>query len=259
MSSCQPTVNFFALNDTKTEVICFTSKFSRSDTVTPKVRIGDAHISHAMTVKNLGVMFESDASMSTQISNMCKSASYALWRLGKIRKFIDKRVAEKLVHAFIGSRLDYCNSLLIGVPNYQLHRLQTIQNSAARLIYGIRKCEQLHMEPVLIELHWLPVAARILFKFICLIFKCIHWRTAPQYLKDLISVREPGQHHLRSDNAPTLYCPPRKTLKTYGDRAFSIKAPTVWNKLPVNLRTISVYDVFKSSLKTHLFKTFYKL
>ena len=82
-----------------------------------------------------------------------------MWSLKCIRKYLSRESTEMLVHAFITSRVDYCNSLLYGLPNYQLHKLQRVLNASARLVCNVpRFC---HISPLLRSLHWLPVKARI--------------------------------------------------------------------------------------------------
>ena len=83
------------------------------------------------------------------------------------------------MHAFISSRLDYCNSLMYGIAENQLDKLQRIQNTAARLVAGVKKCD--HMSPVLRRLHWLPVRHRVTFKIATLVYKSLHG-LAPTYL-----------------------------------------------------------------------------
>ena len=78
-----------------------------------------------------------------------------LKKIADIRRYLEKQAAEKLIHAFVASRLDYCNSLLAGIPETSLAKLQRVQNIAARILTGTRKYD--HMTPVLYKLHWLPV------------------------------------------------------------------------------------------------------
>ena len=250
--------NFLALNDTKTEVICFSSKFIRNhEPSITDIKIGDATIDTSSVVRNLGVLFDENVTMSQHVKNVCKTASYALWRISRCRHLLDKDRTIKLIHAFVTCRIDYCNSLLLGCTDYQIKKLQHIQNSAARLVCRIKKSDRCHITPVLRSLHWLPIRERIIFKVICIVFKCIYFNTAPVYLKELIVINNRNYMSLRSNAAIMLKRPlPPKTV-TYGSNAFAIKAPSLWNDLPVDLRTVQVYEHFKTVLKTHLFKKFY--
>ena len=247
--------NMLALNDSKTEVIRFSSKFSNGGRPrTCNIQVGEISINSSPVVRSLGVSLDQSASMSPHVNSICKSASFALWKIGKIRKLLDSHSTEKLVHAFITSRLDYCNSLLFGLPNYQLKKLQLIQNSAARLVSLTKKAD--HIQPVLFNLHWLPVHKRVEFKLLCLTYKVLH-DIAPLYLKELLNIRVPGRT-LRStaEGALSLHQPIGKTT-FYGYRSFAISAPLLWNKLPSEFRCFNNYDIFKSNVKTYLFKEFF--
>ena len=79
----------------------------------------------------------------------------SLRNIAKIRKYINVTTAEVLVHAFINSKLDFCNSLLHGLPKYEINKLQSVQNAAARVIACLSKFD--HISDTLKELHWLPV------------------------------------------------------------------------------------------------------
>ena len=158
---------------------------------------------------------------------------YNLHNIYRIRKYLNREFTKKLVHSFITSRIDYCNSLLYGLPKYQLAKLQRIQNTAAKLIFRVpRYC---HVTSLLMELHWLPVASRIIFKIILLSFKVVHGQ-APEYIKQLIYIIQKSSYSLRS-NSDLLLVRPR-TSNQYGDRSFSSAAPSLWNALPLkrNLR-----------------------
>ena len=117
--------------------------------------IADVPIEPVKSAQNLGVIFENDLRMDDYIKNICRSVSYALYKIGHIRHFLNEKSTETLIHAFITCRLYQCNSLLYGLPDTHIARLQRIQNSAARLVTRTHSSE--HITPVLSKLHWLPV------------------------------------------------------------------------------------------------------
>ena len=163
-------------------------------------------------------------------------------------------LTEQLIHAFVTSRLDYCNGLLYGVPECQIKKLQRVMNASARLIYCAPKfC---HITPILKELHWLPVRARIEFKILLITFKAIKG-LAPKYLSDLVEILQMSRYNLWRNNNGILLARSTITKKTMGDRAFMIVAPILWNSLPLSVRQAATVDNFKSMVKMHLFAKAY--
>ena len=119
----------------------------------------------------------------SHINKTCSSAFYYLYNMRRIRKYLSHSVTQSLVHVFITSRIDYCNSQLYGLPNSHVMKLQWTQSAAARLVTGTpRFC---HVRPLLFHLHWLPISYRIKFKILLLTSKCLYSQ-APNYLIDLI-------------------------------------------------------------------------
>ena len=169
------TSNKLKFNDSKTEVMFFASRFVPTESL-QTVNIGSSPVTPKSDVRNLGVMLDNGLCMTKHVSNVCRSAAMAIYKIGQIRKYLDLKTTERLIHAFVTSRLDYCNCLLYGLPQYELSKLQRIQNSAARLTSRKRD----DVESVLQELHWLPIAKRIEFKILLITYKCLHG-LAPMY------------------------------------------------------------------------------
>ena len=109
------------------------------------------------------------------------------------------------------------------------------------------------VEAPLQELHWLPVKYRIDFKILLLVYKSLNDK-GPEYLKELLVPYAPSRS-LRSTSSNNLV-EPRTRLKTYGDRAFSVVGPKLWNKLPSSIKAASSVNSFKKALKTHMLKRF---
>ena len=147
--------NFLQLNENKTEIIVFGAPNSVS---TLNIDLGPLSSNHHSVVKNLGVVFDSPLSFVKQINNVVKNSFFQLRIIAKMKSFLSYSDLETLIHAFITSRLDYCNSLYVGLPQCTLSRLQLVQNAAARLLTGVRRHD--HISPVLAELHWLPASQR---------------------------------------------------------------------------------------------------
>ncbi len=128
--------------------------------------MGNVDIPPSDFATNLGSIWDPQLSMEKHVSKVCSSTFYHLRNIAAIRKYLSKPQTEIIVHAYITSKLDYCNSLLKGIPDYQIQRLQHVQNSAARIICGVRKYD--HITPSLVDLHWLPIKQRIDFKVLLL-------------------------------------------------------------------------------------------
>ncbi len=236
--------NFLQLNKEKTEVIAFGNK--------DEVLKGNAYLdSRGQTtknqVRNLGVILETDLSFSSHVKAVTKSAYYHLKNIARIRCFVSSQDLEKLVHAFITSRVDYCNGLLTGLPKKTIRQLQLIQNAAARILTRTRKSE--HITPVLRSLHWLPVTFRMDFKVLLLVYKSLNG-LGPKYIADMLTEYKPNRP-LRSLGSSQLEIPRVHTKQ--GESALSYYATRSWNQLPEEIRCAKTLATFKSSLKTHLF------
>ncbi len=196
--------------------------------------------------RNLGILFDSSLKFDKQISAVVKSCFYQLRLLSKVKPFLSRKNLETAIHAFISSRLDYCNSLYFSISQSSISRLQLVQNAAARLLEGKRKYD--HISPILMSLHWLPVKYRIDFKIVLFVYKALN-NLAPHYLTDLLLPYTPSRT-LRSCDLGLLIVP-RVKLKNWGDHAFATAGLKLWNSLPPFIRHAPSISIFKTYLKTY--------
>ena len=240
--------NCLKLNADKTEVLHFTSKFRQSHKL-ESVTLDEGVVNTiADSARNLGVKLDKHLTLNYYINDTCRAASFALHKIGTIRQFLNRKATERLVHAHVMSRIDFCNSILYGLPDMQINKLQRIQNSAARLVTHAQKYD--HITPILYELHWLPIKVRIQYKILSLTFLSLQG-LGPTYLQDLIQRYHPARN-LRSKSKSLLVCPPTVT-KFYGARTFAVASAELWNSLPDKIKDAETIHSFRRMLKTYLF------
>ena len=163
-------------------------------------------------------------------------------RISSIRHVLTDDATKTLVTSLVLSRPDYCNSLLSGIPQRLIDKLQKVQNYSAQLIFKTSKCT--HVSPLLAKLHWLPIAhamtlSKILLRCTCLI--SFAFTSLPVHCVPLLTPASFGFQHERK--------------KFHGQRAFSHLGPVTWNKLPYSVRHAQTQSQYKTQLKTTLFRS----
>ncbi|XP_077996519.1 uncharacterized protein LOC144449819 [Glandiceps talaboti] len=234
--------NLLKLNTDKTEVLYFGSRQNQSKLNFSPMKINGNEIMPTTEARNLGTSFDSCMDMKRQVTQVCKSSYYHIRNIGKIRKYLTDDAVKLLVHTFVTSRIDYCNSLLYGIPLSSIRKLQLVQNTAARLITKTRKYD--HIIGVLQNLYWLPISVRIEFKVLLIAYKALR-DTAPPYISQLLKFYEPSRN-LRSKSKLLVEINPVKS--SYGKRAFSNAAAVLWNSLPLDIRQCDELSCFKTKL-----------
>ena len=245
--------NMLKLNQDKTELIVFAPKHRVKHISDFKLPFDGTILSDAKCVKNLGVFLDKTLSMDQQVSAVAKSCYHQIRNIGLIRPYITENACKTLVCSLVTSRLDYGNALLYNVNSSIIARLQRVQNTAARLITRKKKFDSI--TPALMQLHWIPVQYRPIYKILLYVFKALHGK-APAYLEELITPYSPGRS-LRSTNGNLIEQPRDIRTKTYGDRRFDRVGATLWNELPIHLRKEQSLPLFKKGLKTHIFRLAY--
>ena len=211
--------SFLKSNKDKTEIIIFGSKEER---LKVSAQLQSVTLKSTDQARNLGVIMDSDLILKAAILRQVprQSTIYYLKNISRIRGLMS---LEKLVHAFIFSRLDYCNGVFTGLPKNSIRQLQLIQNAAARVLTRTKKVD--HITPVLRSLHWLPVYQTIDFKILLLDYKALNG-FGPKYISDLLPHYEPSRP-LRLSGTGLLSVPRIKTK--HRAAAFSYYGPHIWS------------------------------
>ena len=247
------------LNDRKTEIMLVKGNLRSSWTEEfGDLDLGDFHLTPVLYAKNLGVLFDIALNFKNHVNSVVRSCNYHIRNLYAVRRFMHRENIMSLVHSLILSKIDYCNSLFVGLPNGTLKKLQSVMNRAARLIYQLPP--RVSITSFLIDLHWLPIKARIEYKICLITFKALRFHL-PRYIFDLLAPQTvEGDFILRSADDPFRLLEPRAPgERSFADRSFSYVAPRIYNRLPITIKRLESVDCFKKHLKTHLFNRAYDL
>ncbi|PFX34223.1 Ataxin-10 [Stylophora pistillata] len=207
------TQNMLRSNAEKTEVILFTSRFTKSPNI-EKLFFDSTIIELTEKVHDLGVILDKILTLTYHNNETCRKATNAIRSIRCICKYLTNENLKLLVNALVISGLDYCNSILYGLPKRELNKVQRVQNTAARLITRSKQYD--HIKPVLQKLHWLPVESRIMFKVIVISFKILHGLSLV-YLSSLLQEYYPPRTLCSSSKS--LLTVPTINSVTYGELA----------------------------------------
>ncbi len=185
--------------------------------------------------------------LDQQVNSLTRSSFHHLRNIVKLKPVVPQAELEMSIHAFVSSRLDYCNSIFTCLSNTSLNHLQVDQNAAAKLL--TKSSKRSHVTHIFMSLHWLPINFRIQFKIP--VHRALHGQ-APSYIIELLRPYNTSRTLRSSDQG--LLVVPHITLKTEGDYAFEVVAPNLWNCLLLELRAANSVDIFKKHLKTRQFR-----
>ena len=241
--------NKLKLNPDKTEFLLIGNERQRSKYLSmfPIELLGVKTYPAKNSARNLGVIFDKNFNFRSHISAIYSSCIYHIRDLRHICRHFDLHSAKLLANALVSSRLEYCNSVLSGIAETDITKLQRVLKRLARVVTKSPPFSR--SDPLLRSLHWLPVKYRVHFKICLLTYKALH-EEQPVYLRSLIATSLPPCS-LRSNRGITLSVPRIKT-KT-GTGALSSYAPSLLNNLPLSVRSATSVATFRRRLKTYLF------
>ena len=163
-----------------------------------------------------------------------------------------------MVHAFVTSRVDYCNAILTGASKSTADKLQRVLNATARVVSDTRKYDRRLSHLLHDELHWLDVPQRVHYKLCATVHRCLQHKLhrAPQYNMTDCCIHTSDiarRQHLRSAGCHQLFIP-RHRRSMFGHRPFSVAGPAAWNSLIQAICEIRHVPLsFRRYLKTFLF------
>lgn len=232
---------FLKINPDKTEIILFVPNALKDiPTINGTIFNDGTCTRFSKKVTNLGVTLDRFLNFESHVNPTVAYCYKLLKDVSSIRSLITQQQTEMLVHSIISSRLDYCNSLLYGLNKSTIEKYQKVQNAAARVVLKLRKRDSIRQE--LVNLHWLRINERILFKLLVFVYKCLN-SMAPVELSSLLTI-----HSVENCTLRYIF------LKSvHGRRSFQYVAPRLWNALPIATRKVSSLDIFKSKIKYLLF------
>ena len=200
------------------------------------------------------MVFNSNFNLTNHVSQIIKSTRVHARNLYRICPLLDLNTSVLLANALVSSRLDYYNSLFLSLTDFELRRLQLVQNSLCRVV--IRSSKSSHITPQLKKLHWLPVKYRVQFKIGLITYKILN-QGQPVYLRELIHPDTSSRNTRRSTpklkflQTPTFV---HKSIKHFSN-SFGHYAPALWNSFPFHVRNSASVASFRKHLKTHLFSS----
>ena len=207
--------HFLCLNESKTKILVIAPPSIKEQILIHGVILENSCIRFVDSAKSLGIILDSTLSFDKQIDRVVKICFNMLRKLSKVKGYLSKQHLQTLVSILIFSHLDYCNSLYYGLPERSIQKLQRVQNCAARLICTKGIFVRQSLDKVFMDLHWLKVKYRIIYKILLVVHNCLH-DNAPNAIRALLQ-----------------YCDSERTMKLketefhnmYGARSFSHVAP----------------------------------
>ena len=179
--------NRLCMNDSKTEFIMLGGQQQLKKYTTESINVNGSTVERSAIVKYLGAWFNENLIMKEHISKKCLGSMINIQRIKLIRRYLTEDSVKTLMMGLVVSHLDYCNTVLAGLPEIDLKRMQRVQNIAAKMI--LQKGRINSSTQCLKELHWLPIRCRVKYKILTLVHKCLQG-SAPGYSQELLLAAE---------------------------------------------------------------------
>jgi hypothetical protein len=238
--------SLLTLNESKTECILMGTPAMLKKCNVATINICNHLIPLSSTVRDLGVILDASLNFKEHISKVCSKSFTRLRLVSRLKKSISSSNYHLLINALVLSNLDFCSSILLGLPKCLLTRLQMVLNAAFRSIYRLQKYD--HITNLYRQHKWLTIQQRVNIRVASIIYSPIK-SGSPKYLRSLL-IEKKDKRNLRSNDKLLLQCP--QVGSAIGSRAFCVSGTSLWNELPLAVRTVNSTMQLKSVLMDHM-------
>ena len=226
--------SMLSLNTSKSEVFLMGTRQQLKKLPDFHVNIVGSSIRSKSIVRDLGILFDGPLTFEPHVRQVCRAAFSNLHVISRISKHLSRSHRLLLIHSLVFSRVEYCCSILYGITNQSLTKLERIMLSPMGLVLGRKVSSRVDLSQEMKKLRWLTVRQRICHRILMLTHEVLFGR-GPKFLADLLKVQFTTRL-LRSSSGHLLEIPFRRSV--LGQRAFSFVASTLWNRLPPSVRCV---------------------
>ncbi|KAI5744606.1 hypothetical protein M8J76_003752 [Diaphorina citri] len=221
-------------------------RLPRVDLTTGQLSFNGTTIPYSNNVKNLGVIIDSTLSWESHINNVTKKCFFSFHSLNLLRRILPFNVRKLVCSTLILPIIEYADNVYIGMTKELQTKVQRLQNTCVRYIFGLRKYD--HVSMCRASLGWLTMDQRREIHVSTLLWRVLNTRT-PSYLASMFTPLALHAHDTRSGDEALLMIPVHRT--EFFARSFSVQAAKLWNSLPRKLRTCDNQKVFRRLILEH--------
>ena len=157
------------MNDSKMEIVIFGTRKQCNKITTTAIDVGDTTVNISPYLTYLGVLLNQNLMWKAHIFSKAKKASYYLYRIRVIIKFLHLSAKQTLISSLVMSHLDYANAVFVNLPSSSIFSMQHIQNQAAKLTMNNHHLDS--PTTIMRHLHWLPIRCRCEYKMLLHIYQ----------------------------------------------------------------------------------------
>ena len=238
----------------KTEFMLFGQPAQLKNCSSNCINVNSVAVDLSVNIKYMGVYLDNNLNFKKHLTHKCKIAMQNVHRICNIQSTVTMD-AHTLVPGLVMPHLNFCNMGLFGLPQKSVHKIRRVQNIAAKLVLNKQKSDRVTESRKF--LHWLPIAARMKFKILVLVYKCFRG-DAPEYIQNLLTKKPELEEGLRSSKHSNFLLVPKTNQNTFASRSFSVIGPSLWNELSNNIKSCTNLKLFRKNVKTYLFNKYYK-